>query len=130
MTVEVSHGMGGRPLRKISRGKESKPIKEAYLLPDAEVIRQATTIPLAVVGGMRSLPVMESALESNSVDCIALCRPLIRQPELIRMWKEGITDSADCVSCFACLKTDKQGCSDIFCREILKKKKTASAQAH
>lgn len=127
--IEVSHGMGGRSLRKISRGKESKPIKEAYLVPDAEVIRQATNIPLAVVGGMRSLPVMESALESNIVDCIALCRPLIRQPELIKTWMEGNTDAADCVSCFACLKTDKQGRSDIHCREILKKKKKATVQA-
>ena len=121
--IEVSHGMGGRALRKISRGKESKPIREAYLVPDAEVIRQSTSIPLAVVGGMRSLPVMEQVVESNVADCIALCRPLIRQPELIKMWKEGNTESADCVSCFACLKSDKQGCSDVFCREILKKKK-------
>lgn len=128
--IEVSHGMGGRSLRKISRGKESKPIKEAYLVPDAEVIRQATNIPLAVVGGMRSLAVMESALESDIVDCIALCRPLIRQPELVKMWMEGNTDSADCVSCFACLKTDKQGCSDVHCREILKKKKKTPAQVH
>lgn len=95
-------------------------------MPDAEVIRQATTIPLAVVGGMRSLPFMEQVIESNVVDCIAMCRPLIRQPELIRMWKDGFTESADCVSCFACLKSDKQGCSDVFCREILKKEKKAS----
>jgi 2,4-dienoyl-CoA reductase-like NADH-dependent reductase (Old Yellow Enzyme family) len=121
--IEVSHGIGGKSFRKISSGKESRPIAEAYLLPDAEVVRQKTSIPLAVVGGMRSLPVMESVIESGAADCIALCRPLIRQPDIIKSWQEGYQDPADCVSCFACLKTDSEGNSDIHCREILKKGK-------
>jgi|TARA_Y100000310_G_scaffold311069_1_gene356994 2,4-dienoyl-CoA reductase-like NADH-dependent reductase (Old Yellow Enzyme family) len=124
--IEVSHGVGGKALSRISRGKESNPIREAYLVPDAEVIRQATTVPLAVVGGMRSLPVMEGVLEAGTADCIALCRPLVRQPDLVRRWEEGYAEPADCVSCFACLKTDKQGNSDIQCREILKKKKAVA----
>jgi len=127
--IEVSHGVGGRSFRKISRGKESKPIREAYLVPDAEIVRQSTTIPLAVVGGMRSPQIMESILAKGAVDCIALCRPLIRQPDLVRRWEEGYSKSADCVSCFACLKSDKQGNSDIQCREILKKKKKKKQKA-
>ena len=124
--IEVSHGVGGRSFRKMSRGKASNPIREAYLVPDAKVIRQSTSVPLAVVGGMRSLPMMESVLTSGTADCIALCRPLIRQPDLVKRWAEGCLQPADCVSCFACLKSDKQGNSDIQCREILKKQKVAS----
>jgi|TARA_B100002003_G_scaffold239117_1_gene258124 2,4-dienoyl-CoA reductase-like NADH-dependent reductase (Old Yellow Enzyme family) len=127
--IEVSHGVGGRAFSKVSRGKESKPIREAYLVPDAEIIRQATTVPLAVVGGMRSLPVMESVLEAGTADCIALCRPLIRQPDLVQRWAEGYAQPADCVSCFACLKTDKDGNSDVQCREILKKQKKKKRKA-
>jgi 2,4-dienoyl-CoA reductase-like NADH-dependent reductase (Old Yellow Enzyme family) len=129
--IEVSQGVGGRAFHKVSRGKESKPIREAYLVPDASVVRSGINIPLAVVGGMRSLEVMEEVLESGAADCIAMCRPLIRQPDLIKRWKEGETLSADCVSCFACLKTDKEGCSDVQCREMLKKgkKKGEKAQA-
>ena len=127
--IEVSHGMGGRAFRKISMGKESRPIAEAYLVPDARIVRQSTTVPLAVVGGMRSLGVMESVLEEGAADCIAMSRPLIRQPELIMQWREGHTENADCVSCFACLTTDKTGKSDIHCREILKKKKGKRAEA-
>ncbi len=59
--IEVSHGMPGRSFRKMSHGKEKAPIREAYLLPDARVIRGSTSVPLAVVGGMRSLSVMEEA---------------------------------------------------------------------
>jgi hypothetical protein len=50
---------------------------------------------------------------------------LIRQPELIRTWSEGGKESADCVRCFACLKTEWDGTSWIFCREMLKKGKPA-----
>ncbi len=125
--IEVSHGMTGRGFRKLSAGKESKPIGEAYLVPDARVVREATSIPLAVVGGMRSISVMEGVLEEGAADCIALCRPLIRQPDLILQWRDGHTDHADCVSCFACLTSDKTGKSDVHCREILKKGKASRA---
>jgi 2,4-dienoyl-CoA reductase-like NADH-dependent reductase (Old Yellow Enzyme family) len=121
--IEVSHGMEGEAFSKVSSGKESRPIEEAYLVPDARVIRNAVSIPLAVVGGMRSLPVMEDVVESGAADCVALCRPLIRQPDLILRWQQGYEGPADCVSCFACIKTDKAGNSDIRCREILKKRK-------
>jgi 2,4-dienoyl-CoA reductase-like NADH-dependent reductase (Old Yellow Enzyme family) len=73
--IEVSHGMPGRSFRKMSHGKEKAPIREAYLLPDARVVRGSTSLPLSVVGGMRSLPVMEDAIESGAVDCVSLCRP-------------------------------------------------------
>jgi 2,4-dienoyl-CoA reductase-like NADH-dependent reductase (Old Yellow Enzyme family) len=116
--IEVSHGMPGRSFRKMSHGKEKAPIREAYLLPDARVVRGSTSVPLAVVGGMRSLPVMEEAIESGAVDCISLCRPLIREPDLIQRWKRGDTRPADCISCGACLKTDKEGKGEIRCRQL------------
>jgi 2,4-dienoyl-CoA reductase-like NADH-dependent reductase (Old Yellow Enzyme family) len=116
--IEVSHGMPGRSFRKMSHGKEKAPIREAYLLPDARVVRGSTSVPLSVVGGMRSLPVMEGAIESGAVDCISLCRPLIREPDLIQRWKSGDTRPADCISCGACLKTDKEGKGEIRCRQI------------
>jgi 2,4-dienoyl-CoA reductase-like NADH-dependent reductase (Old Yellow Enzyme family) len=116
--IEVSHGMPGRSFRKMSHGKERAPIGEAYLLPDARVVRGSTSVPLAVVGGMRSLPVMEAAIESGAVDCVSLCRPLIREPDLIKRWRSGDTRPADCISCGACLKADKEGKGEIRCRQI------------
>jgi len=116
--IEVSHGLPGRSFRKMSHGKEKAPIQEAYLLPDARVVRGSTSAPLAVVGGMRSLPVMEEAIESGAVDCVSLCRPLIREPDLIQRWKSGDTRPAECLSCGACMKTDKEGKGEIRCRQI------------
>jgi 2,4-dienoyl-CoA reductase-like NADH-dependent reductase (Old Yellow Enzyme family) len=116
--IEVSHGMPGRSFRRMSHGKERAPIREAYMLPDARVVRGATSVPLSIVGGMRSLPVMEQAVESGAVECISLCRPLIREPDLIRRWHEGDARPAECVSCGACMKSDKAGKGDIRCRQI------------
>jgi 2,4-dienoyl-CoA reductase-like NADH-dependent reductase (Old Yellow Enzyme family) len=116
--IEVSHGLPGRSFRKTSHGKEKAPIREAYLLPDARVVRDATSLPLCVVGGMRSLSVMEEAVESGAVDCVSLCRPLIREPDLIKRWKSGDTRPAECLSCGACMKIDKEGGSEVRCRQI------------
>jgi 2,4-dienoyl-CoA reductase-like NADH-dependent reductase (Old Yellow Enzyme family) len=116
--IEVSHGMPGRSFRKVSHGKEKAPIREAYLLPDARVVRGSTSVPLAVVGGMRSPSVMEEAIDSGAVDCVSLCRPLIREPDLIKRWASGDTRPADCLSCGACMKADKEGKGDIRCRQI------------
>ena len=116
--VEVSHGMRGRAFHKQSTGKKTAPIQEAYLLPDAEIVRSSISVPLALVGGMRSLPVMEEVVASGAVDCVSLCRPLIREPDLIKRWRAGDTRSADCVSCWGCLRTDADGRSDIHCRQL------------
>jgi 2,4-dienoyl-CoA reductase-like NADH-dependent reductase (Old Yellow Enzyme family) len=116
--IEVSHGMAQSSFNRMSRGTETAPIQEAYLLPDARVVRQSTSGPLALVGGMRSLSVMEGAVESGATDCIAICRPLIREPDLINRWKLGDTRPADCMSCRGCLKTDKDLKSEIRCRQI------------
>jgi 2,4-dienoyl-CoA reductase-like NADH-dependent reductase (Old Yellow Enzyme family) len=125
--IEVSHGMGGRTFRRRTSGKQGASIREAYLVPDARVVRGATTVPLSVVGGMRSLPVMEEVVESGAADFVSICRPLIREPDLIQRWKSGDTRPADCVSCWACLKSDSDGRSEVRCREL--ERKSAGRQA-
>jgi 2,4-dienoyl-CoA reductase-like NADH-dependent reductase (Old Yellow Enzyme family) len=124
--IEVSHGTPGSAYLKMAHGKKAAPIREAYLLPDARVIRRSTSVPLAVVGGMRSLPVMEEVIESGAADCVSLCRPLIREPDLIKRWRGGDTRPADCISCGACLKTDADGKGDIRCRQIQGKRRESA----
>jgi 2,4-dienoyl-CoA reductase-like NADH-dependent reductase (Old Yellow Enzyme family) len=116
--IEVSHGVDGRAFRKLIRPKGKEPMQEAYMLPDAREVRRSTSGPLCVVGGMRSLPVMEAAIESGAVDCVSLCRPLIREPDLIARWERGDTRPADCLSCGACMKVGEDACSEIRCRRI------------
>ena len=95
----------------------ARPDQEAYMLEDAKVIRQATGMPLGLVGGMRSLPVMEEIVQSGTVDTISLCRPLIREPDLVKKWKQGSAKPADCISCGRCFNMD-DGKRRIACSQV------------
>jgi 2,4-dienoyl-CoA reductase-like NADH-dependent reductase (Old Yellow Enzyme family) len=104
----------GRPIITASkRGIDSKN-KEAYYLPYAREIKKVIDVPLILVGGMRSIDVIEKILSERSADFVSLSRPFIREPDLPKRWLNGIGSStADCISCNACLtnvRTDKLRC--------------------
>jgi 2,4-dienoyl-CoA reductase-like NADH-dependent reductase (Old Yellow Enzyme family) len=118
--IEISNGFLGKSSHKIHMGIVS-PDKEAYFLEEARVIREATEAPLSLVAGMRSIPVMEEIISSGVVDCISLCRPLIREPGLIKRWKMGDTRPADCISCGGCFNVDENKKMHIYCRQLKEK---------
>jgi 2,4-dienoyl-CoA reductase-like NADH-dependent reductase (Old Yellow Enzyme family) len=55
-----------------------------------------------MVGGLRNPEQMEAFLRDGEADFMALCRPLIREPDLIERWTEGDPKKPDCISCNAC----------------------------
>lgn len=118
--VEISNGFLGTSTYKIHLGVNA-PDKEATLLNDARVVRQATKGPLCLVAGMRSLPVMERIVTSGAADLVALCRPLIREPMLIKRWREGDIRPAECISCGGCFNKDESGKIQIYCRQLKKR---------
>ena len=126
--VEISYNLADLAPRKRFLGI-TKREKEAVLLRDARVIRDAASISLALVTGMRSLPVMEEVIQSGAADLISMCRPLIREPDLIKRWKEGNTQPADCISCsssahktlYGCFNPDETGRMFIYCQQLKKK---------
>jgi len=121
--VEISNGTMGDTNRRRAAGI-TRPDQEAYMLPDARFIRENTRdITLGLVGGMRSLPVMEKIIEAGTVDTLSICRPLIREPDLIKQWKNGATKSADCISCGRCFNRDNRKMS-IRCSQLAKKGET------
>ena len=58
---------------------------------------------LFLVGGNRRLEQMEKVIEKGQVDAISMCRPFIREPYLVRQFREGKTTQAACISCNRCL---------------------------
>ena len=84
--------------------------KEAYFLPYAREISKMIAAPLILVGGIRSLNVIENILAEGSADFVALCRPLIRQPDLPNNWLKKIGGlTADCISCNGCVRSTMTG---------------------
>ena len=105
--VETSGGMWETRIHNMdlttSRTKITSKDKEAYFLPYAREIKKVIDIPLILVGGIRSLDAIERILTEGSADFVALCRPLIREPNLPNKWLKGIGGlAAECISCNAC----------------------------
>lgn len=47
---------------------------------------------------------MQRLIAEGDVDLVSLCRPFIREPDLVNKWKQGDRKKADCISCNGCLK--------------------------
>lgn len=109
--VPVKELLGGLPLWKkpvgkimLSAVKDKYNLREAYNLEAAKMIKPVIgKVPLFLVGGLRSLSYMEEILEKGYVDFISMSRPFIREPFLVKRFKEGKVDVASCVSCNKCL---------------------------
>jgi len=114
--IEISGG--GRASRtKASARVVRKPEEEGYFLPNAKAIKSVVQCPVIVVGGFRSRQVVENAL--LHVDAVSMSRPLIRQADLIRQWRQGSRDSSRCISCGQCSKLAVE--SGLACGQELKK---------
>jgi 2,4-dienoyl-CoA reductase-like NADH-dependent reductase (Old Yellow Enzyme family) len=54
------------------------------------------------VNGLRSRAAMEEVLETGAADFVALCRPLIREPELPNRLRADPDAVAECRTCDRC----------------------------
>lgn len=88
--------------------------QEAYFRKEARVFKKEIEIPLILVGGMRSFEVAEELVEGGVTDYISLSRPFIREPDLIRRWKNGDRRRALCKSDNMCFKPAMKG-HGIYC---------------
>jgi 2,4-dienoyl-CoA reductase-like NADH-dependent reductase (Old Yellow Enzyme family) len=66
-------------------------------------------IPIMAVGGFRTLAVMEETVRNKEADFIALCRPLIADPDLICQWQKDPNKKSRCISCNKCLESLHRG---------------------
>jgi 2,4-dienoyl-CoA reductase-like NADH-dependent reductase (Old Yellow Enzyme family) len=112
--IELSGGLltGGK--MSPSRPNINAPEKEAYFQEAAREFKKALDVPLILVGGIRSLEVAEGLLEARNADYISLCRPLIREPALIRRWQSGDRTRARCLSDNRCFRPGMTG-KGIYC---------------
>lgn len=81
----------------------SDPEPEAYFLPWARELRRQVDTTIILVGGMRRTETMEAIVRSRDAEFIALARPLIREPDLVRQLVAGRRGLVDCTSCNLCL---------------------------
>jgi len=88
---------------RVSTSKSKE--REAYYRKAAEAYKREIKIPLILVGGFLSFDVAEEAVASGQADYIALSRPLVREPHLVKRWAGGDRSKAKCISCNKCFST-------------------------
>ncbi|MDR1875235.1 MAG: NADH:flavin oxidoreductase [Synergistaceae bacterium] len=108
--VEVSGG--GGPIARYSshRLRSQAPDGEVYYRDAARLYRtRVKKMPLMLVGGIRSLETAREIVREGLADMIAISRPLICEPDLVRRWASGNTRRSPCVSCERCLEMAAEG---------------------
>ncbi len=79
--------------------------REVYYRTAARAFKEEIKIPLILVGGFLSYNSAKDVVTSDVVDYVALSRPLIREPHLVKRWATGERTKARCISCNKCFST-------------------------
>lgn len=90
-------------------GALDSPEKEVYYKDAAVTYKERFGTPLMLVGGIHSFGVAEHLISDGVADYISICRPLIREPNLINRWKAGDTAPPTCVYCDGCFGPGLKG---------------------
>ncbi|MFA5353417.1 MAG: NADH:flavin oxidoreductase [Thermodesulfovibrionales bacterium] len=114
--VEVSGGMyESGPEKGTARTNILRPEKEAYFRTHTALFKEQLSVPVILVGGIRSRSVAEEILQKGEADLISISRPLIREPDLPNKFREG-KETADCISCNGCMRFKKL--DEVRCTQI------------
>jgi len=107
--IEVSGGTAASGNCVPPRPKIDSPEKEAYHAAYATRIADAVDAPIILVGGLRSLDVIEALRKNTKIGFFSLSRPLLAEPDLPKRWQRGDRSRSRCVSCNGCLRNPPGG---------------------
>jgi 2,4-dienoyl-CoA reductase-like NADH-dependent reductase (Old Yellow Enzyme family) len=112
--VELSGGMALSGRRGPIRQGIRREAQEAYFHEEAQAFKARLSLPLILVGGIRSLSVAEQLVAAGTADYLSLSRPLICEPGLIARWQSGDLRKAQCLSDTLCFSSARDGLG-IYC---------------
>jgi 2,4-dienoyl-CoA reductase-like NADH-dependent reductase (Old Yellow Enzyme family) len=84
--------------------------KESYFSEYAKDIASQTDVPVILVGGNRSVEVMENILNQSEIEFMSLSRPLLSEPDLINKWEKDKSVKPRCTSCSLCFTPEGNMC--------------------
>jgi 2,4-dienoyl-CoA reductase-like NADH-dependent reductase (Old Yellow Enzyme family) len=128
--IEMSGGVPAAGELSPARSKIRKTEDEAYFSPLARKIKRNVSVPIILVGGIRSRTVVDQVLKTGAADLVSMARPLIREPGLVRRWKMGDRKKAKCISCNKCFDAamSPEGVYCVVDRLVQERKKRKSAR--
>ena len=120
--IEALEMSGGHPMgtyHPVRKAEIEKPEDEVFYRDAAVEFKSKLNIPLAIVGGVRSLDAAQTLLQNKTADFVSLSRPLICEPDLVARWKAGNTAHSRCISCNKCFRPIFRG-KGFYCPEFNK----------
>src|SRR3990170_159507 len=97
--IEVSQGLRGKVYEETEyRTRIRQGSGEAYFRSWARAVKERVKVPVMIVGGLRTVEVMEEIVLQGDADLVSLARPLIREPDLVNRWRRGDRRGSACIS--------------------------------
>ncbi|WP_419175864.1 NADH:flavin oxidoreductase [Desulfosediminicola sp.] len=84
--------------------------KESYFRDATAKIAESVTAPVVLMGGNRSVELMEGLLNSTKIQYFSIARPLLSEPDLINQWQDNREHKPKCVSCNRCWLSEPNSC--------------------
>ncbi len=75
---------------------------EMYFLEHSRRVRAAVKLPLAYLGGAKSMAGVTQAM-AEGFDCVAMGRALIHDPDLVSKFASGAATTSGCTACNECV---------------------------
>jgi 2,4-dienoyl-CoA reductase (NADPH2) len=75
---------------------------EMYFLEHSRKVRAAVRMPLAYLGGAKSLAGVHQAM-AEGFDCVVMGRALIHDPDLVNKFRSGEATTSGCTACNECV---------------------------
>ncbi|MFQ5722333.1 MAG: NADH:flavin oxidoreductase [Candidatus Aminicenantales bacterium] len=110
--VEVSGGMAEAGKGSVWKGIHPEN-EEGYFVQNAAIIKKAVSIPVFGLGGLRTFSVMEKIIKESLVDFISMSRPFIREPFLVKKFRQGQITKSECISCNKCFNLRGIKCAQL-----------------
>jgi len=102
--IETSGGGIGREVTWLGPVDPSQ-WREGYFKDYAAAITSQVDVPVILVGGLRDPAMMEEIILHNQSDLIAMSRPFIKEPAIVKRWITGDLTSSECISCNGCMES-------------------------
>ncbi|WP_378956086.1 NADH:flavin oxidoreductase [Pelosinus sp. sgz500959] len=112
--IEISGGSrSSRPNEGVARTITTG--QEPYFKQYAAEVAKEINVPVISVGGNHDFAALTDLLHETSIEYVSLCRPLIRESNLINRWQGGDLTPSKCISCNKCFNPGGTSC--IFNRQ-------------
>jgi 2,4-dienoyl-CoA reductase-like NADH-dependent reductase (Old Yellow Enzyme family) len=103
-SIEVSEGLEEDFFHHI-RAEATSP----YYVEECRQVKKALSIPVMLVGGVRTLYDMKKIIDDGVADAVSMCRPFIMDPYLVKNIRAASSDGSKCTSCNKCIRQMGQG---------------------